>query len=94
MAHDGMNLVADNNMPTAFGELVRAIFPTTDNQTVERIQELFPFPPSMPWQLAWDWATSVIFACHSQSIAAAYAETARRYVMAISPATHAQDLSC
>jgi carboxylesterase type B len=94
MAHDGMNLVADNNMPASFGELVRTAFPTANNRTVARIQELFQFPPSKPWQLAWDWATSVIFACHSQSIAAAYAETARRYVMAIPPATHAEDLSC
>ncbi|KAL5364872.1 carboxyl ester lipase [Aspergillus floccosus] len=93
MAHDGMNLVADKNMPASFGELVRTAFPAADNRTVERIQELFPFPVSEPWKLAWDWATSVIFACHSQSIAAAYAETARRYVMAIPPATHAEDLS-
>ncbi|THC87654.1 hypothetical protein EYZ11_012901 [Aspergillus tanneri] len=93
MAHDGMNLINDNNMPAAFGDLVRAVFTTASNQTIQQIQDLFPFPSSKPEKLAWDWATSIIFACHSQSIAAAYPEIAHRYVMDIPPATHAQDLA-
>ena len=93
-AHEAMGLIADDNMPAAFGNLVRADLPKADNQTIQQIQKLFPFPPSNPSQLAWDWATSIIFACHSQSIAEAYADTARRYVMAIPPATHGEDLSC
>ncbi|KAL4896765.1 carboxyl ester lipase [Aspergillus ambiguus] len=92
MAQDGLGLVPDENMPAAFGDLVRAVFPRADNETVRRIQKLFPFPSSNPKQLAWDWGTSVIFACNSQSIAAAYPESARRYVMAIPPAAHGLDL--
>lgn len=94
MQNDGMDMVGDDNMPAAFGDLVRTVFTTADNQTVARIQSLFPFPADLPEKLAWDWLTSVAFACHSQSIAQAYQEKARRYVMTIPPATHGQDLYC
>jgi carboxylesterase type B len=94
MEDDGANMVMDSNMPEAFGVLVQAVFPTANNHTVDRIKSLFPWPPDLPQKLAWDWFTSVAFACHSQAIAGAYNEKARRYVMTIPPATHAEDLFC
>ncbi|KAF5862073.1 hypothetical protein ETB97_012138 [Aspergillus alliaceus] len=93
MALDGMNLINDNNMPAAFPALVRTVFTTASNRTIQQIQDLFPFPSSNPAKLAWDWATSIIYGCHAQNVAAAYPDITHRYVMAIPPATHAEDLS-
>ncbi|KAK2759967.1 hypothetical protein FQN54_002703 [Arachnomyces sp. PD_36] len=93
MEYEGMGLSSDENMPQAFPELVRINFPTASNETIERIKALFPYPPELPEKLAWDWITSIVYACHGQSIAKAYGDKARRYVMTIPPAIHGQDLS-
>lgn len=94
MEHEGMGLISDENMPQGFSDLVRINFPTASNKTIDRIQSLFPYPPDLPEKLAWDWFTAITHACHSHSIAKAYGDKARRYIMTIPPAIHAQDLSC
>jgi hypothetical protein len=94
MEYEGHGLIADANMPQGFPDLVRINFPTASNKTVQRIQSLFPYPPELPEKLAWDWFTSITHACHSHSIAKAYGDKARRYVMTIPPATHGMDLLC
>ncbi|KAF3899079.1 putative Carboxylesterase [Trichophyton interdigitale] len=91
-AFEGNGLSSDTNMPDGFPDYVRINFPTASDETIQRIQNLFPYPPSKPEMLAWDWITSVVFACHSTSIAKAYGSKAYRYVMRIPPATHALDL--
>lgn len=94
MEYEGHGLISNENMPQAFPDLVRENFPTASNETIERIQSLFPYPPELPEKLAWDWFTSMLHACHAYSISKAYGDKARRYVMTIPPATHGLDLSC
>jgi hypothetical protein len=90
-ALEGMSLIGDANMPEAFPNLVRPVFPTASKETIERIASLFPYPPETPEKLAWDWLTAIVFACHSQSVANAYRNRARRYVLSVPPATHGYD---
>ncbi|KAF3481766.1 uncharacterized protein GIQ15_04525 [Arthroderma uncinatum] len=92
-AFEGNGLSTDSNMPEAFPGYVRINFPTASNETIQRIQNLFPFPPDKPERLAWDWLTSIVYACHSTTITKAYGSKAYRYVMRIPPATHALDLT-
>ena len=94
MENEGMGLVAEENMPGAFPDLVLKLFTTADKETIDHIESLFPYPPSTPQKLAWDWLTSVAYACLARSTAEAYKDSARRYVMTIPPAVHGQDLSC
>ncbi|KAA8647978.1 hypothetical protein EYZ11_005668 [Aspergillus tanneri] len=93
MENEGMGIGSDANMPAAFPNLARKVFTTADNKTLGHIQSLFPYPPSTPQKLGWDWLTSVAYACLAKGTAEAYGERAFRYVMTIPPATHGQDLS-
>lgn len=69
------------NMSRAFPALVRKVFPATPDATIDKIISLFPYPPGTPEKLAWDWTASIAFACNAQSIAKAYGDKGRRYVM-------------
>jgi hypothetical protein len=90
----GMGLSDDNNMPQAFPQLVRKILPTASDEVIQSIQAQFPYPPTQPERLAWDWTTAIIFECNAYFVTSAYREYARRYIMTIPPATHAQDVNC
>ncbi|EFR04034.1 cholinesterase [Nannizzia gypsea CBS 118893] len=90
---EGKGMTMDSDMPEAFPKLVRFYFPTAGDETIRRIKKLFPFPADEPKRLAWDWITSVVFACHASSLAKAYGDNGYRFVMSIPPGTHGLDLS-
>lgn len=93
-ANEGMHMSPDADMPNAFPALVRETVPNADDATIRRIQSLYEYPAELPQKLAWDWATDMTFACNAYFTAKAYGDRARRYVMAIPPATHGLDLNC
>ncbi|PGH11361.1 hypothetical protein AJ80_07152 [Polytolypa hystricis UAMH7299] len=70
-------------------------FPGASNATAKRVQDLFPVGEGEPPEkLAWDWVTSMPFACNSWSIAKDYSKLGvrRRYVLSVPPATHGMDI--
>jgi len=87
-AYTGREYAGGLSKPCANG------FPGADNATVARIQELFPYPPDNPKELAWDWGTEILFSCNAEIIAESYGDKARRYVMSVPPATHGEGTSC
>ena len=55
---------------------------------------LYNYPPGLPEKLAWDWKGDAVFFCHALALAEKYKDITMRYVMSVSPAVHALDLSC
>ncbi|KAK2776710.1 hypothetical protein FQN53_002502 [Emmonsiellopsis sp. PD_33] len=93
--NEGQGLSSDENMPENFPTIVKRVFPSASNETIKRIQDLFPLKDDEPPEkLAWDWTTSVLFACTSENIARAYAKIGkgRRYFLSAPPATHGFDM--
>lgn len=88
-----MGVSSDENMPQAFGDLVRRVIPTATNETVADIQSYYDFGET-PEKLAWDWTTDIVFSCNAANAAAAYKDASRRYIFSVPPATHGQDLTC
>ena len=88
-----MGLSSDEGMPEAFGELVRRVLPTATNETIANIQSNYDFGDT-PEKLAWDWTMDMAFSCNAANVAAAFKDSARRYIFSVPPATHGQDLMC
>lgn len=76
-----------------FRTLVRRIFTTASNETIEYIQSHYDYAEN-PAKLAWDWTTDVIFGCNAANIASAFKDVASRYLFSAPPATHGQDMLC
>lgn len=85
-----MGLSSDQGMPGAFPNLVRQLIPRTNDSTIAALQALYE-PLSQPEQLAWDWTTDVFFQCNAHSLAKAYKDRAKSYIMSVPPATHGLD---
>lgn len=81
-------------MPNRFPEVVRANIPNASNESIAKLQSMYPFSPELPEQLAWDYTTEVVWACSVSNIAEAYADRGRRFLFSVSPAVHGQDISC
>lgn len=94
MANEGMGTSSDSNMPAAFPQLVRRIFPGASNNTAAKIQSMYKYKPDLPQQLAWDWTTDAVFACAAFGLAKAMPEKAHVFLNSMPPATHGQDISC
>ncbi|PGH04908.1 hypothetical protein GX51_03204 [Blastomyces parvus] len=93
--NEGQGVSPDSNMPENFPAIVRLVFPGASDATVKKIQDLFPVKEGEPAEkLAWDWTTSVLFACPAESVARAYSKIgkARRYFLSAPPATHGFDM--
>ncbi|KAK3349720.1 putative lipase 2 [Lasiosphaeria hispida] len=90
VANEGLGLAHDGGLPEYFPTMVRQILSTASNETIADIQSHYYFAEN-PAKLAWDWTTDVIFACNAANIAAAYKESARRYIFSVPPAVHGQD---
>ena len=76
-----MGLSSDVGFPEAFGRLVRQIYTTASNETVDYILSHYDYEDN-PARLAWDWTTDVIFACN---VAAAYEGISSRYILSVPP---------
>lgn len=89
----GMGVSSDEDMPEAFGALVRRALPTATNETVAEIQSYFDFGDTRE-KLAWDWTVDNVFSCNAANIDSAYKDVSRRYIFSVPPGTHGQDLTC
>ncbi|KAK2871625.1 hypothetical protein FQN49_002997 [Arthroderma sp. PD_2] len=93
MALEGLGQAPMDHMPELFPFLVRGTIPHASNETIQKIQSLYEYPPDLAVKLGWDWVTDITFACNAYFTAKAYAHKAQRYVMSVPPATHALDQS-
>ncbi|EEQ28242.1 hypothetical protein McanMca71_005942 [Microsporum canis] len=93
MALEGLGQAPPDHMPELFPYLVRGTIPHASDETVQKIQSLYSYPPDLPAKLGWDWVTDISYACNAYYTAKAYAQKAQRYVMSVPPATHALDQS-
>ncbi|KAL3474096.1 Alpha/Beta hydrolase protein [Aspergillus californicus] len=93
MAAEGLGTTPDVSTMNEFATLVRRLLPGANNDTVQRIRGLYPYPDSQMQAVAADWTTDVVFGCNAQAIARAYANKTRRYVFSVPPATHGLDLN-
>ncbi|KAK2781178.1 hypothetical protein FQN52_001759 [Onygenales sp. PD_12] len=74
--------------PSDFLEGVREVIPNANQSTIDRIESLYTSN-----QRTSDWETDVMYACNAYHPAKAYDDRAKRYIMSVPPAVHAQDLN-
>jgi len=81
-------------MPNRFPEVVRATIPNLSNDSIAKLQSMYPFPPDLPEFLAWQYTTDLVFGCTASNVAEAYPDRARRFLFSVPPANHGLDISC
>ncbi|PGH18205.1 hypothetical protein AJ79_00543 [Helicocarpus griseus UAMH5409] len=93
--NEGQGTSSDEDMPERFPDYFRMVFPGASDATVKRVQDMFAVKEGEPPEkLAWDWFTSVFFACNSWGVSSAYSNLgkARRYFLSAPPAFHGFDI--
>ncbi|KAK2745655.1 hypothetical protein FQN57_003551 [Myotisia sp. PD_48] len=91
MENEGTTMSPPGGMPGIFPSLVRGTIPKASDQTIQKIQSLYQYPPNLPVKLGWDWMTDISFACNAYYTAKQFKNQAQRHVMTIPPAIHALD---